>query len=204
MDDLLHLLDQFKLFSMLDLVSRYWQVKVNSDLHEKTAFITHHDLYQFSFMPFGLQNAPIIFQSLMQRVLAGLNCPEGPDFVSVYLNDINILSTTLEDHLHLWYVIEHISKVGLNVKPSKCHFVSQEVHYLGYLLTHEEFVLIPTRLQQCEITLHQRKFNSLSDGFLLQAFCERLYQNCTASSISDSKGASFCWSPVLGGIQTTA
>lgn len=58
-------------------------------------------------MPFGLRNAPAIFQRLMQNVLAGLNPDEGPDFVSVYIDDILVFSETLEDHLkHLQVVID--------------------------------------------------------------------------------------------------
>ena len=43
----------------------------------------------------------------MQRVLMGLNPEEGPDFVSVYLDDVLVFSETLEGHLrHLCSVIE--------------------------------------------------------------------------------------------------
>ena len=60
-------------------------------------------------MPFGLRNAPVVIQLLMQRVLMGLNPDEGPDFVAVYLDDVLVLSVTLEDHLaHLQRVIERV------------------------------------------------------------------------------------------------
>ena len=45
-------------------------------------------------MPFGLVNAPSIFQELMNRVLNGLG-----DFSTAYLDDILIYSETLEEHL---------------------------------------------------------------------------------------------------------
>lgn len=67
------------------------------------AFITHQGLFEFCVMPFGLQNAPAVFQRLMQNALAGLNPDEGPDFVSDYIDDILVFSETLE---HLWLVIE--------------------------------------------------------------------------------------------------
>ena len=71
-------------------------------------------------------------------VLAGLNPPERPDFVSVYLNDVIVFSRTLEDHLHhLSLVIDRLAGADLKLKPCKCHFISQRVQYLGHLLTPE-------------------------------------------------------------------
>ena len=87
-------------------------------------------------MPFGLTNAPAVFQRLMQRVLMGLNPESGPDFVSVYIDDVLVFSRTLEEHLeHLRVVIERIRDAGLKLKPSKCHFIQEEVEYLGHILT---------------------------------------------------------------------
>lgn len=50
-------------------------------------------------MPFGLTNMPAVFQRLMERVFAGLNQHEGPDFVIVYVDDVVVFLHTLEDHL---------------------------------------------------------------------------------------------------------
>ena len=68
-DDLLDQLGKAKSFTTLDLAAGYWQVRVHPDAQEKTAFITQQGLYEFSVMPFGLRNAPAVFQRLMQRVL---------------------------------------------------------------------------------------------------------------------------------------
>ena len=92
-------LGRSKYFSTLDLASGYWQVPVHPTSRKKTAFITHQGLYEFQVMPFGLKNAPAVFQRLMQWVLHGLNPEEGPDFVSVYLDDVLVFSETLEEHL---------------------------------------------------------------------------------------------------------
>ena len=81
-NDLLDQLGKFKYYTTLDLVSGYWQIRVHVNSQEKTAFATHQGLYEFRVMPFGVMNAPAVFQRLMQGVLSGLQ------FISVYLDDV--------------------------------------------------------------------------------------------------------------------
>ena len=135
-DDLLDQLGKSCYFSTLDLASGYWQIRVHPSSTEKTAFITPQGLFEFKVMPFGLTNAPSVFQRLMHRVLQSLNPAEGPDFVSVYIDDVLVFSPTLSDHLqHLQLVIERLHEVGLKLQPVKCHFIRKEVEYLGHLVT---------------------------------------------------------------------
>ena len=49
-------------------------------------------------MPFGVMNAPAVFQRLMQKVLMKLKT-SGEDFIAVYLDDSIIFSKTLQDYL---------------------------------------------------------------------------------------------------------
>ena len=58
--------------SSLDLAMAYHQVPVAPSNVEKTAFITHTDLFEITKMPFGLCNAPSTYQRLMSIVLRGL------------------------------------------------------------------------------------------------------------------------------------
>ena len=135
-DDLLDQLGQAKYFSSIDLASGYWQIRMSEESKEKTAFATPQGLFQFCVMPFGLTNAPAVFQRLMNRVLMGLNPTGGKDFVTVYIDDVLIFSTSLQDHLsHIKCVLQRIQEVGLKLKPTKCNFVCQEVEYLGHLIT---------------------------------------------------------------------
>ena len=129
-------LGKSKFFSTLDLAAEYWQIGVKPDLREKTAFVTNSGLYKFCVMPFGLKNSSAFFQHLTQQVLAELSPVDGPDFVSVYLDDVLVFSETLYKHLtHLQCVLERIKSAGLKLKPGKCHFRHQEVDYLGLLET---------------------------------------------------------------------
>ena len=64
--DLLDQIGKVQFFLILDLASGYWQVWMHSDSQQKTTFTTSYDLFEFRVMPFGLQNAPAVFQPLMQ------------------------------------------------------------------------------------------------------------------------------------------
>ena len=55
------------------MASGYWQLEVKLGDKEKTAFVTPHGLFQFQVMPFGFCNAPAMFQSFMEHILAGLH-----------------------------------------------------------------------------------------------------------------------------------
>ena len=59
------------MFSILDLKSGYHQIPVAEFDIQKTAFICHKGLFEFTRMPFGLCNAPAIFHRTMERVLHG-------------------------------------------------------------------------------------------------------------------------------------
>ena len=118
-DDILSRLGGTKYFTTLDLKSGYWQVQLDEDSKEKTAFTCHKGLFQFNVMPFGLSNAPAVFQELMNIVLQG--CEE---FATAYLDDILIFSSSVKDHLeHIQFVFDKIREHGLKLKMKKMHFL---------------------------------------------------------------------------------
>jgi len=56
-------------FSILDLKSGYWQIKIRSEDKEKTAFSIGNGLWQFKVIPFSLCNAPATFEHTMEQIL---------------------------------------------------------------------------------------------------------------------------------------
>ena len=122
-DDLLDQMQGKKVFSTLDAKRGYWQIKVQEESKEKTAFVTFEGLYEFRVMPFGLCNAPSTFQRLMQRILQGLG-----SFCSVYIDDILIFSESVEEHLvHLSQIFRRIESFGLKLHPKKSSLGHAEV-----------------------------------------------------------------------------
>ena len=130
-DDILALLGKAKYFTSLDLKSGYWQVAMDEQDKEKTAFACHKRLFEFNVMPFGLSNAPAVFQELMSVVLQGCN-----NFATAYLDDIMIFSSTLEEHLeHLSLIFGKLRQHNLKLKLKKCCFLKIETNYLGFVIS---------------------------------------------------------------------
>lgn len=144
-DDLLDSFQKSKWFTSLDLAAGYWQVPMKPEDIEKTAFITHLGTYEFLVMPFGLCNAPATFQRMMNIIFEDLLFK----FIKIYLDDCNIHSKTFEEHLqHLEEVFNRLRKAGLKLKPSKCHFCSPEIKFLGHIVGKDGIKADPSKVEK--------------------------------------------------------
>lgn len=132
-DDCLEYLNKKKVFTLLDLKSGFHQVKVAESSRKYTSFVTPSGQYEYLKMPFGLKNAPAVFQKFINRILA--------DFIAkkeivVYMDDILVASTNLDDHMKLLSdVLSCIAKNGLKLQLSKCLFVHETLEYLGFVVS---------------------------------------------------------------------
>lgn len=123
-------------FSTLNLASKYNQVPVAEADKLKTAFCTPFGLFEFNRMPFGLCNAPGTFQRLMEHIFGDQRYQS----ILLYLDDVIIFSTTVEQHLEwLEEVFARLQKQNLKVKLSKCQFFQPQVSYLGHVVSAEGF-----------------------------------------------------------------
>ena len=118
-DDTFDILAGCKYFTTLDLASGYWQVAKELAAQEKTAFTKYSGHYELCRMPFGIANAPVTFQQLMEFVLRGLvhrSC-------LVYLDDVLVVVSSLKEHnKNLAEVLEQMRQASLRLKPKKCQF----------------------------------------------------------------------------------
>ena len=114
----------------MDLKSGFWQVQMDEESRQYTAFtVGSMGMYEFLRMPYGLCNAPVTFQHLMQKCLGELNLT----YALIYLDDVIVYSKTEEEHLvRLRAVLERFMEHSLKLKPSKCNFFCTEISYLGH------------------------------------------------------------------------
>lgn len=62
MDHCINVLGEVRIFSTLHTNSSSWHLEIDERDREKTASNSHHSLYKFVRMRFGLKNAPVTFQ----------------------------------------------------------------------------------------------------------------------------------------------
>ena len=134
-----------KWFSTMDMTSSYWQIEMEEQDIEKTAFITHEGLYEWVVMPFGLTNALATFQRTMQLVLGELFYTIAP----VYIDDIIVHSETFGKHLNdLEQVFERIRKANLKLGPEKCKFCFGEIKFLGHIIGKDGIKTDPAKIEK--------------------------------------------------------
>ena len=99
---------------------------------KRPLFSTQHGLFEFDRMPFGLCNAPAVFERMMEDMLRGLL----NKVCLVYLDDIIVFGKTLKEAAsNLELVLIRLIEWGLKLKPSKCKLFRREVDYLGRIVS---------------------------------------------------------------------
>ena len=143
-DDALSYLRGSRYFSVLDLLSGYWQIRMSDESKEVTAFSTCDGHYEFNVMPFGLCNSPATFQRFMDVTLAQLKW----NSCLVYLDDIIIFGADFNQHQErLQAVFECLKLAGLKLKPSKCIFGTDTVRFLGHVVNTEGIAPDPDKVK---------------------------------------------------------
>lgn len=95
-------------------------------------------------LPFGLKNAPAIFQRTLDNILRDLigKC------CYVYIDDIIIFGEDEENHLNnIEKVFATLERANMKVQVDKCHFFQTEVEYLGFIISSEGIKTNPKKVE---------------------------------------------------------
>jgi hypothetical protein len=89
------------------------------------AFHGINKLWEWLVMPFGLKNAHVFFQRIMDQVF------ERANLLKCYINDILMHSKGLMQHLaHLEELFKRLHEVNMKIHPKKCEFAFTSIIYL--------------------------------------------------------------------------
>ena len=70
-------------------------------------------------------------------------------YILVYLDNINIFSTTFEEHLeHLKEILERFRQANLKLNMEKCHLCQKELTFLGHTISAEGILSDPTKVNK--------------------------------------------------------
>ena len=95
-------------------------MRIKYEYINKTTFRTRYSPYEFTVVPFGLSNTPVVFMCLMNGVFRDYL----DKFVIVFLDDI----LEEEEHeQHLRMVLQVLREHQFYVELSKCSFYQRQI-----------------------------------------------------------------------------
>ena len=125
----------------MDKRSGFWQVDLTPNAQELLAFITPQGrVCKWKVMPFGVANAPALFQELMNKILSILRRrPKVQELIfrraqmEAHIEDVCLATNSQEDHLILLselFAVCQENHTGL--KPEEYEFMQETMQYLGF------------------------------------------------------------------------
>ena len=193
-EDMFDKLQGHRLFSKMDLTKGFWQIPLDKASRQILAMDTPLGLYEPTCMPFGMKNAPAVFQREMQRVLKD-RLYNG---IMVFIDDILIYSKTAEEHSELVeWVLKRLEEEGYYAHPDKCEFFQKEVSFLGHIVS-EKGVAVQLHKVRAVTEWPQPKNKREIRAFLgLTNYYRRFIPSFSeiAASLTDltGKDVPFCW-----------
>lgn len=134
-EDCLEYFQGNRYFTTLDLRNGFHQVEMDPSSIKYTSFVTPNGQYEYVRMPFGLKNAPSVFQRFIKKILQPF-LQRGE--IVIFMDDISLATKTFAEHVDLLQrVLLCITENGLELKLSKCKFCFDEIEYLGYKISSE-------------------------------------------------------------------
>ena len=119
----------YKYCTKLDLSMMYYCFELDEESKKLCTIVSPFGYHRYNRLAMGLKVSPDIAQSIMEKVLRGLD-------VDVYIDDIGIFTKTWEDHMKVVRaVLQRLKDNGFKVNPLKCEWAVEETDFLGYWMT---------------------------------------------------------------------
>lgn len=161
-------LGKARYYSCLDMASGFHGIPIAEDSIEKTAFVTPDGQFEYLRMPFGLCNAPSVYQRAINAALGDYR----DNIALVYIDDILVLSESVQQGLiNLKLVLTRLTRAGFSLNISKCSFLKTKIEYLGNIIENSTVRPSPRKIQALTDSAipknvkEVRQFNGLAGYF---------------------------------------
>ena len=145
-DEMFAKLKGARCFSKIDLWGSYYHFGLTCESRANCAFVFPMGKWEIKQTPFGLSQAPVYFQLLIDKVLMGCG-----KFAMGYLDNIIIFSNNEVEHLHhIEEIFNRLECFGLKMKWEKCDFFKRHIQYLGHLIAEDGFTPLPEKLESIQ------------------------------------------------------
>ena len=134
-----------KYFSKMDATAGFHQIELDEKSSMMTTFNTPFGRYRYLRLPMGICSAPEVFHKTVYQ------CLEDLDGVCVYMDDIIVWGSTIEQHdERLEKAVKKLVQIGLRLNKDKCYFRQPELLYLGEVVTAQGVKPDPAKVQAIE------------------------------------------------------
>ncbi|KAL0416429.1 UNVERIFIED_CONTAM: hypothetical protein Slati_3474800 [Sesamum latifolium] len=133
-----------ELLSMMDASQGYHQIMLAPEDRKRVSFIMSAGTFCYTAMPFGLKNAGVTYQRLVDKIFRhqiGRN-------MKVYVDDMLVKSKKAPDHIKdLEETFSVLRKYKLKLNPGKCAFGVQGGRFLGFMVTQRGIEANPSKIK---------------------------------------------------------
>ena len=121
----------------------FFHLPVKESNRKILTFRTDNGIYEYLRAPMGSSVSPSSWCQFISTRFADLD-----DFLTAYMDDLLIHSVSEELHLkHLEIVFERIRQENLKLKAPKCHFFTDEIKYIGNVISKEGLKIDDERIE---------------------------------------------------------
>lgn len=178
-----------------DLSNGFWSHPLRPEEWQYTAITDTYGVQkQFTRLPQGYHNSPVIFSAEVRRTLEGVT---KPGHIECYVDDIYITHDDLDEHFTVLHkVCEELLHSGYIVGLSKSQIAQQEVEYLGVRLTSTGKGLTDTYKEKIQNIKTPTKIKELQAVLGLLNYCREFvpgYAGLTKELYSKLTEKEFLW-----------
>jgi len=184
--------------SKLDMSEVYKQIRVRDEDIPKMAFATIFGTFVSQVMQQWDCNTPSTFQRLMTSVFRDFVAR----FIHVYLDDIFIYSSTIEEHEgHLAQVFNKLQEAQLYLSRDKVDLYSERMDCPGHIITNTGIHACADKMQNIWDWRQPRNFHEIQRFLRLMQYLAHFMPDVTAYMspllTCVRNGRQFVWMPLL-------